>query len=302
MSARTGAARVATWTIAELLAWTEAHFRRLGLATPRLDAELLLAAALGLTRLQLYTGYRRPVEPAERSRFRALVERRSRREPVAYLLGEKEFFSLAFKVSPAVLIPRRESELVVEAALEALGALRSRPASEAAPRLLDLGTGSGNLAVTLAVHNPGLLADLVDLSPQALAVAGANASRHGVADRVRLLAGDLFAPVAGEERAYGVIVANPPYIAAREMAGLMDDVRLYEPEQALLDCKGGDGLGFYREIASRAQEFLAPGGEVIVEMGAGQAAAVEAIFAGAGFRVRLLEDLAGIERVAASSR
>lgn len=281
------------WTVAELLKWTEGYFQRLGFPTPRLDAEILLALALSKTRIELYTGYQMLVEPDERARFRGLVERRARKEPVAYITRRREFFSLSFEVSPAVLVPRPETEHVVEAAIKTL-----RPLSQA--RALDVGTGSGCMAVALAVNVPGLLVDAVDLSSQALEVARCNAQAHHVADRVRFLCGDVLAALPADAGPYQVIASNPPYVSAMEYEKLMEDVRLYEPKLALLDTRSEsqDGLGFYRALAAGAGAWLEPAGVITVEVGAGQAGAVRDLFESQGFLHReTLRDLAGIERV-----
>ena len=285
-----------TWTVADLLGWTERYFRRLGLSSPRLDAELLLVAALGGSRMDLYTGYRKLVEPAERARFRALVERRARREPVAYLTGEREFFSLGFHVSPGVFIPRPESEHLVEVGLELIGG----EAASVPARALDLGTGSGNLAVALAVKQPTVVVDAVDISKKSLEVARRNARRHGVDDRVRFLEGDLFEPLREDAGPYMMVLSNPPYVARHELAGIMEDVRLHEPLEALLDSRSpdGDGLGFYRAIAAGTADFLEPTGSLLLEVGDSRVEEVRRILDEAGFRsTRTIKDYAGIERV-----
>ena len=258
------------WTVAELLSWTEGYFGELGLPTPRLDAEVLLATALGCTRVELYTSYQMVAQPPERARFRALVERRACREPVAYITGKREFFSLSFEVSSAVLVPRPETEHLVEVALKELGALKTTPEG---PRVLDLGTGSGNLAVAIAVNAPAVEVDAVDPSEEALALARRNAETHGVAGRTHFFAGDLFAALPVGGRVYRVIVSNPPYISRAEYDGLMDDVRLFEPSAALIDSKSpsADGLGFYRTLATESPPFLEPGGLLAVEVGEGKA-------------------------------
>ena len=256
---------------------------------------MLLADALGTERLELYTGYHKPVEPDERDRFRDLVKRRARREPVAYLLGEKGFYSLSFEVTAAVLIPRPETEHVAETALGILEACATAPAN-----VLDLGTGSGNLAVTIAVHASEALVDAVDNSNDALVVARQNARRHSVDSRVRFFHGDLFEPVRNPPKRYSVIVSNPPYVRSDEIESLTPDVRLHEPVSALLDSKspGGDGLGFYRAIANEAGQFLLPGGSVIVEVGERQAQAVAEIFIGRGLsHVETVKDYRQTERV-----
>jgi len=293
------------WTIAELLRWTEDRFRKLGFPTPRLDAEILLANALGTTRLRLYTEYQKLVEPEERARFRALVERRSRREPVAYITGRREFYSLELEVTPAVLVPRPETEHLVEAALSEL---KARP-PEAEIRVLDLGTGSGNIAIALAVNAPAVRIDAVDSSKAALDVAARNARLHGVEERVRFHEGD-FLSGAPAGVLYDIVVSNPPYIPRREHESLMGDVRLHEPREALIDTRSpdGDGLGFYRELAAGVRALARPGALVAVEVGApasagapSPAARVTELFAAAGIRhERTVRDLAGIERVVAA--
>ncbi len=293
------------WTVKELLAWTEDYFRRAECASPRLDAELLLAAALGCTRMELYTGFQRPVEGKERAEFRASVARRGKREPVAYILGTKEFYSLAFEVTPAVLIPRPETEHLVDAALEALGrdvpdgGEDCVPAAPEARRVLDLGTGAGNIAIAIAKSCSYASVDAVDASADALAVAERNARAHDVASRVELFAGDLFAPLPIDRR-YDVIVSNPPYVAESEYGDLMPEVRDHEPRAALVDEKSRerDGLGYYRAIASAARERLAPAGHLIVEVGDGQAGDVRETLLRAGLgALRVIKDYGGIERV-----
>ena len=293
------------WTIAELLRWTEGHFRKLGLPTPLLDAEILLANALETTRLRLYTEYQKLVEPEERARFRALVERRSRREPVAYITGRREFYSLELEVGPAVLVPRPETEHLVEVTL---AELKSR-SSGSETRILDLGAGSGNIAIAIAVNAPGIRIDAVDSSRAALEVAARNARVHGVDDRIRFHEGDFLAG-APAGALYDIVVSNPPYIPLREYESLMADVRLHEPREALIDTRspGGDGLGFYRELAAGVHALARPGALVAVEVGApaspgapSPAAEVAELFTSAGLRhERTVRDLAGIERVVAA--
>ncbi len=297
-----GAGDRRTWTVGELLDWTEGHFRARKLATPRLDAELLLAKALGVERLGLYRDYQKPVAPDERARFRELVERRGHHEPVAYITGEKEFYSLAFEVGPAVLVPRPETEHLVD---EALRVLRDEPrADDAARRVLDLGTGSGNLAIAIAVNAEDVQVVAVDTQSDALAVARRNAARHDVGDRIRFVEGDLFAPL-NASRPYDVIVSNPPYVARHEYDSLMPDVQRWEPRTALLDTRSadGDGLGHYRTIAQEAPAFLVAGGTLAVEVGCTQAAAVEQLFCSAGLiATRCIRDYGGVDRIVAGER
>ena len=195
------------WTVLDLLRWTTDHFASRGIDTPRLDAEVLLAYALECDRLRLYVEYEKPVEEPERARFRALVQRRAdERIPVALLTGTREFWSLSFEVTPDVLVPRPETETLVTAALERL------PDAEAELRVLDVGTGSGAVALALATERPKARVVATDLSAAALAVAGRNAERLGLADRVAFAEGDLFEPLAGER--FDLVISNPPTSAA----------------------------------------------------------------------------------------
>ena len=293
-----------TWTVAELLGWTEGHLKRLGFATPRLDAEVLLAHALGAKRLDLYTGWSKVVESAERARFRESVQRRSRHEPVAYITGSKEFYSLAFEVTTAVLVPRPETEHLID-----LLVARIKPGDpESAPlQILDLGTGSGCLAITAAVKFAAAQVVAVDVSEAALAVARRNAERHGVADRVRFLEGDLFAPLSalGPESRFDAILSNPPYIRAGEFQGLEADVRDHEPRLALVDHRDGrdgDGTSFHRAIVARSREFLLPGGFLAVEVGMGQAEPVATLFQQAGLEsIETIRDYGNVARVVLGS-
>jgi release factor glutamine methyltransferase len=248
------------WTVGRLLDWTAQHLAKKGCEFPRLDAEVLLAQALGCRRIDLYTRYEEPADDAAREQFRDLVRRRLEGCPVAYLVGRKEFFGLEFEVGPAVLIPRPESEFVV------MECLRLAKGMER-PRVLDIGVGSGNLAVTVARKLPGAVVTAVDLSPAALEVARRNAAKHGVSERIRFLEGNLFGPLSVEER-FDFILSNPPYIAHDEIAGLPAGVRDYEPHLAL---NGGPG-GYIvlDQLLAEARHFLQLGGYLIVEIGAPQ--------------------------------
>ena len=279
------------WTIRSVIAWTQRDFEGRAIETARLDAELLVAHALGIERIGLYLDLDRPLKPEELLRIRELVSRRRKREPIAYILGRREFWGRNFEVSPAVMIPRPDTETLVERALDVLA-----PGAEA--RVLDLCTGSGAIAVTLAAERPAALVDATDLSPEALEVAGRNAVGLGVADRVRVLPGDLFAAL-GEAASprYALITANPPYIAESELGTLAEDVVRYEPRIALTS--GDEGLALHRRIVREAPDWLQPGGTLLFEIGAGQAAPVLELVASEprleGARTH--RDLAGIERV-----
>ncbi|MEB2284562.1 MAG: protein-(glutamine-N5) methyltransferase, release factor-specific [Polyangiaceae bacterium UTPRO1] len=262
-----------------------------GVASARLDAELLLAEVLGTDRVGVYLRFDRPLGRSEVDAYRALVKRRGEGEPVAHLLGRREFWSRSFVVTPDVLVPRPETELVVERALAAVDAAGGRARRL---RVLDLGTGSGALAVTLAVELPSAVVTAVDVSPAALAVAGRNAAALGVAARVRVVASDWTAALAAAAR-FDLVVGNPPYVPSPDLPHLPAEVRR---EPALALDGGADGLAAYRRIAVEAARVLAPGGTLVCEVGAGQAAAVAALFAAAGLgAVGRFTDLAGIERV-----
>jgi release factor glutamine methyltransferase len=250
-----------SWTVGSLLNWTAQFLAQKGAEFPRLDAEVLLAHALGCKRIDLYgLRFGETASDEVRQRYRDLVRRRIEGCPVAYLVGRKEFFSLEFEVSPAVLIPRPDTELVVTECLD-------RARDMTTPRVLDVGTGSGCLAVAIARRHPGASVTAVDVSPEALAVARRNAARHEVAPRLRFLQGDLFTPLpAGEQ--FDFIVSNPPYIPRDEIRQLAPGVRDYEPHLALNG--GPDGFEVLERLAAQAKDYLVPGGTLIVEIGAPQ--------------------------------
>lgn len=259
-----------------------------GVASPRLDAELLLALVLATDRVGVYLRFDRPLGGAEVDQYRGLIRRRAEGEPVAHLTGRREFWSLAFAVTSDVLVPRPETELIVERAL-ALPGVRNR-----ALRILDLGTGSGALAVALAVELPEAHVTAVDCSPPAVAIARANAATAGVAGRVEVVVSDWTAALDPAAR-FDLVVANPPYVPSGEISGLAREVQR-EPRLAL---DGGvDGLEAYRRLAPAIRRVLLPGGSVLLEVGAGQATAVAELLAAEGMvEVGGHADLAGIARV-----
>lgn len=277
------------WTVLKLVRWTAEFFAGKGVDTPRLDADLLLADTLGLDRVGLYLNFERPLEAAELAAFREKVRRRAAREPLAYILGATEFWSLPFKVTQAVLIPRSDTELLVEEALRRL---------PGAGRVLDVGTGSGVLAIALAHERPACAVTAIDVSPGALAVAADNARGNGVAERICFLRQDLAVLPDGP---FDLIVANPPYIASGELVTLMPEVHDFEPHLALDG--GDDGLAAYRALARQAGTVLAAGGWLLVEVGSNQAAAVRDLFEKTGLaEIFTARDLAGIERVVGGRR
>jgi release factor glutamine methyltransferase len=277
------------------------HLEKKGIASPRLDAELLLAATLGLSRLELYTKHDRPLDRREVDRFRDLVRRRAGREPVAYITGKREFWSMEFSVDRRVLIPRPETELLVEVTLERLRN-GSGPASPDSLRLLEIGTGSGAVAVVLATKLPGATVLATDASAAALEVAPANARAHGVTERIRFAHGDAFAPIAegAQRERFHAIVSNPPYCGEGEIAAMEPEVREWEPRSALVS--GHDGMDVTRRLVEGAPEFLEPGGWLVLEMGT-QASATRELFSQDGWQeVATFSDLAGHPRVIAARR
>lgn len=265
-------------------------FATRGIASARLDAEVLLASVLGIDRVGVYLRFDQPLAVGEVDAYRELVRRRAGGAPVAYLTGVREFWSIPLAVSPDVLIPRPETELLIECVLASC-----RPAVSPL-RILDLGTGSGALAIALARELPAADVVAVDVSPAAAAVAAANAQRAGVAERVAVVVGSWTSPLDAAAR-FDVIVSNPPYVPTAEMATLAAEVRA-EPTLALDG--GADGLAAYRALVPEAMARLAPGGRVLVEVGAGQAEAVAAILVAAGLEgVAWHADLAGVPRVVA---
>jgi release factor glutamine methyltransferase len=277
------------WTTLDVLNWTSQRFGEAGMESARLEAQVLLAHALGCTRVQLYTGFDKPLGEEELARIRGLIKRRLGGEPMAYLIGEQEFWSLPFWVGPAVLVPRHDTETVVQVVLDALG---DRAATR---RVADVCTGSGILAVTLARELTGAQVIATELSPDAAAMARRNAERHAVSDRVDVRIGDLLAPLAGEAP-FDVVVSNPPYVATGDLAGLSAEVKR-EPRMALDG--GADGLDLVRRLVAGLPPLIAPGGLIAIEHGFDQGEAARAIVdaTGAFAPAATRADLAGRPRV-----
>ena len=271
------------WTTLKLLDWTQGYFAQKGVDAPRLTAELLLAHALGCDRVRLYLDFDKPLGEAELAAYRELVRRRADREPTAYLVGRKEFYGRPFRVDARVLIPRPETEVVLEAALATL---------PAGGQALDLCTGSGALGVTLALERPGAQVTATDVSAEALEVARDNAARLGAAG-MTFLGGDLYDRVAPGRR-FDVIVSNPPYVPRGELDTLAPEVR----REPLLALDGGDdGLAISRRIAAGAPARLRPGGALVLEMHESHLDALPSICLECGFaRAEAHRDLAGLPR------
>ena len=273
------------WTVRRVLEWTIGHLKKHGSDTARLDAEVLLAYARGCSRIQLYTAYDEILPEAARQKMRDLVKRRVNAEPVAYLVGTKEFYSLAFEVTRDVLIPRPDTELLV---METLRLVKEMPT----PAILELGVGSGCISTAIAVNHKSARVVGVELHPPTLQVAQRNLERHQVAGRVELRQGDLFAPLQPGEQ-FDLLVSNPPYIPTAEIQTLAPNVRNHEPHRALDG--GADGLDFIRRIAAEALAWVRPGGWVLIEFSPEQADSVSALFHAAGSaydQVVIVNDLA----------
>ncbi len=297
------------WTVLEIVRWTTTRFSQRGLSSPRLDAEILAAHALGISRVQLYVQYDRPLEAAELAGMRELVKRRQAGESVAYIIGKKEFFGIELAVDARVLVPRPDTETLVDEALARLAATgdlvgeplpAELPPPPRALRVADVGTGSGAVAIAIAKTGVRVAAEArpaiemiaSDVSPDALAVARANAERHGAT--ITFVGGDLDAPLAALAP-FDVIAANLPYIASGDIDGLEPEVRA-EPRLALDG--GADGLALVRRLVAAAPGLLRAGGSLALEIGAGQAEATAALLSAAGFTdIRRRRDLGEIERV-----
>jgi release factor glutamine methyltransferase len=300
------------WIVGRLLETAAGYLRDRGSSSPRLDAELLLAETLGLERIHLYTEFDRPLAVAEVDRFRGLIARRATHEPIAYILGRAHFRHLCLEVTPAVLIPRPETEELVEVALQLLrlrppwdvlasgstgggvpSAVGAKGSLSAQLAIADIGTGSGAIALSLA-QETGLRVLATDASEEALEVAARNAAILGLDDLVEFRQADLLAGMA--ESSLHLVTCNPPYVASGDVAALAPDIRLFEPSSAL--SAGPDGLAIFRRLLPQAARVLRPGGSVLLEVGAGQAAAVTGLARDAGFcLIRVHKDLSQKDRV-----
>ncbi|GAC1596923.1 MAG: peptide chain release factor N(5)-glutamine methyltransferase [Myxococcales bacterium] len=277
------------WTVRSMLLWAREWLGKKGVENARLDAELLLARALACDRVRLYVDHDKPLSAAELTRFKALIVRRAEREPVAYILGVKEFYGRPFAVDKRAFIPRPETELLVQAALQALQEGGPGPA-----RALDLCAGSGAVGVSLAAEHPALSVDLVELAPDTAEVARANAATHAPG-RATVHEGDLYAALPQQVR-YRAIVSNPPYVPLRDKAGLAKEIALHEPPLALFG--GEDGLSVIRRIVAGAPGWLCAGGTLLLEIDPPEAPEVRALCGAAGLTgARVMQDLAGHDRI-----
>ncbi len=250
-----------SWTILKLLSWTSDYFASRSIENPRADAEILLGYTLGLRRIDLYVQYDKPLTQQELARFRGTIQRRVQREPVAYITGEKEFWSLELKVTPDVLIPRPETECLVETAL----AVISEKPEQGTRRILELGTGSGAIILALAAERPGDTLWATDQSEKALSIARGNAERHGVSRRITFCRGDWFAPIDRDIDGFDLILSNPPYIRRGDIPNLQPEISRFEPNAALDG--GPGGIDSLEHIIAAAPFYLRTGGYLLLEIG-----------------------------------
>ncbi|GAC1373874.1 MAG: peptide chain release factor N(5)-glutamine methyltransferase [Polyangiales bacterium] len=284
-----------TWTVREVVAWTTDDLKKRGVDSARIDAELIVAHALRIDRIKILLSAERELAAGELELVTSLLKRRRSFEPIAYLRGEREFYGHRFRVDARVLVPRPDTETLVDVGLQRL---RGR---ELGARIVDLCTGSGCVGVSLKLERPTLALDATDLSPGAIAVARDNAHRLGAIWNVRFAVGDLFAPLGAPRPVHDLVVANPPYIASDEIPTLQPDIKDHEPRLALDG--GADGLDLVRRIVLATPAWLRPGGALAMEVGAGQADAVRTLLVDAGFDdVRASRDYGGIDRVVSGVR
>lgn len=327
-----------SWTTLKLIQWTAGYFEKFKIPNPRLDAELLLAFVLKCKRIDLYTDHEKKIREKELAHFKELIQRRIKREPLQYIVGETEFYGLTFKVTPEVLIPRPETELLVEEALKtwqrylsedprrklsqgrpstAFDKGRAESAGSGEPaqgeptagsvegsgdkyrcQVLEIGTGSGCIAITLAKHLPEASIVATDISKEALEIAHQNAIHHKVADRIELIPADI-APwkrFTAEGRQFDLIVSNPPYVPVSIKSNLQPEIQNHEPEVAIFG--GPDGLDFFRTILQDAIHFLKPGGHILFEIGDDQNKAVSQLLEKAGFqKITVRIDYQEIDRI-----
>ena len=281
------------WTNQRLLDWTTDHFKNVGAASPRLEAEVLLAEALACQRIELYTRFNEVPPAEEMAKFREWVKRRAAGEPVAYIVGHREFYSLRFDVNPHVLIPRPETEHLIVAALEAAKTVDEKPL-----RIIEVGTGSGCIAVALAKHlDREFIIGATDISPEAIATAWQNAKNHEVDEKIKFFTGDLLDALPAGSNPVHLIVSNPPYIGHNESETVEDQVKNYEPETALF--AGETGTEIIARLIEQSATMLLPGGQLIYESSPSiMGACVDLVESQDGLEmVEVIKDLAGLKRI-----
>ncbi|MCB9652668.1 MAG: peptide chain release factor N(5)-glutamine methyltransferase [Deltaproteobacteria bacterium] len=282
----------APWTILKVLDWTKSHFERRGITTARLDAELILAHVLKMQRIMLYARFDQPLGQSELIEIRTLVARRAQREPLAYILGEREFWSLPFFVSPAVLIPRPDTETLVEVTLDVLRDV-------GAPVIVEVGTGSGCVATALAKERPDATIYALEISDEACAIARSNRDRHGLTDRIHVLKSDLLEALPASVTQASVVCANLPYIPDASIDGLMPEVRTFEPRGALAG--GQDGLDLIRRLIDQCHQRFEPPAPMTLEADPDQMNSIaDLLRARKDQDVRLHADAARLLRVASA--
>ncbi len=280
------------WTIGKILKWTEQYFASKGIESPRLDAEVLLSHVLKKERIYLYVHFDEPLEAPELASYKECIKKRLEHMPVAYITGIREFMGLDFHVTPSVLIPRPDTEILVQTAMDNLKKI------EATGRGLlfaDIGTGSGAVCLSMLSYMPELQGVTVDISKEALEIARGNAESLGVSERIEFLEGDMLEPLAG--RSFDAIVSNPPYIPERDIEGLEPEVKCYEPMGALV--AEDEGLFFYKKLMQDAPKLLKTGGFLALEAGIHEAGPIKEIGERSGDweNIEVIKDLAGIDRV-----
>ncbi len=291
-----------TWTILRLLEWTAEFFKKHEIPNPRLDAELLLSHVLGKKRIDLYLAFDETVGAGDLTRFKELIQRRQKREPLQYITGVQEFFGVPIKVTPDVLIPRPETEILVEETLKCLSQRTNVPTYQRT--ILDLCTGSGCIIAALANELPDATFTGIDISEKAIAIAKENTQKWS--NRVEFLQGDLFSPLLTHQRTnaptYDVITCNPPYIPSPDFATLQEEVRDYEPKEALVS--GDDGLDIVRVIITEAHHHLKPHAPLVMEIGINQASAVKEFIESAGKYDTpiFIKDFSGIDRIVIANK
>lgn len=282
------------WTIGKILKWTEEYFQKYNIENPRLDAEVLLGYVLNKERIFLYVHFDQPLDSEELAKFKECIKKRAMKMPVAYITGVREFMGLDFKVTEATLIPRPDTEILVETAMERLGKIAGNEAGTG-KCFADLGTGSGAICLSILNYMKEIEAVTVDISPKAIAVAKENADKFAVSDRIEFLEGDFLKPLENKGK-FTAILSNPPYIPKQDILGLESDVKDFEPMGAL---DGGiDGLDFYRQLLVKSANYIEDGGFLAIEIGINQSQAIlemakRNLMWG---KVEVIKDLAGIDR------
>lgn len=276
------------WTVDKILSWTINHFKSKKISEPRLGAELLLSKALNMKRIDLYLQFERILSAKERDQFREYVKRRVNREPIQYILGETEFYGFPFKVSPAVIVPRPETELLVDSVLEVL-----KEQKNPSVKILDIGTGSGCIAVALAKSFPDCSIWAIDKSDDALDIARTNADLNEVT--IHFIEGDIFKDVSSFPTKFDIIVSNPPYVALKDLYKLDPEVRDFEPKEALF--AGEDGLEFYKKFVNMIPGILDKHGTIFLEIGYDQSDRLEEIYSDANYKVKFKKDYNQFDRI-----